>query len=131
MASFYSELEELLNTAPSGFDELIEIEPRKRKQNPLPYSTAELKDPEKDRHCLLCGPPYKTLMREQLVGTEVCSFSCAKRYVDEVLFKPYGIRTKIAKSRRREDNLEINGVIGMTGGETTDAHRVQDAWHPL
>lgn len=64
-------------------------EPRKRREDPLPFSMQRI-DPN-DRQCTLCGPPFDTSHSSQLRGQLVCSFECAKRYVAEVLINPHGL----------------------------------------
>ena len=60
----------------------------KTKQDPLPYTMHTLTPEEKV--CDFCGPPFKKMPAERMLFNPMCSFECGKRYVVEVLARPFG-----------------------------------------
>jgi hypothetical protein len=62
----------------------------------------------KEKLCRLCGPPFEEF--PSILGMWICSFACGKRYVQEVLAKPHGLKVKHGKS------IEIKGPNGTTQG---------------
>jgi len=70
------------------------LETIKTKQDPLPYSRAHVAPHE--RECQFCGPPFERFTPEEMLHpfTMICSYHCGKRYVSEVLAKPYGFKVK-------------------------------------
>jgi hypothetical protein len=64
----------------------------------------------KEKRCPACGPPFDAI--HDLTGMEVCSFACGKRYVQEALAKPYGLKIKHGKSIEITDlSGEVVGII--------------------
>src|SRR2546423_10812206 len=60
----------------------------KTKKDPLPYTMNTLTPEEK--LCDFCGPPFKKMPAETMLFNPMCSFECGKRYVVEVLARPFG-----------------------------------------
>lgn len=95
-------------TPPAGRISVPSVPPiRTRKLDPLPY---DVPDPDTlEPCCLLCGPPFQIF--DTIQGMEVCSFECAKRYVDTVLAHPRGFKVKHSKTEPSDGTFGREGIL--------------------
>jgi len=84
------------------------IKERERRRELLPYSMQPLQSKEY-RICKLCDPPFEDYSEACLEGQIVCSFECVKRYVQEHLTKPIGLKVKHGKVISDIVNGEVQG----------------------
>lgn len=81
----------------------LDPSPRKRKPNPLPYKVPD----SLELQCQLCGPPFQIF--DSIQGMDVCSFECAKRYVEMALAHNRGFKVKHGKTE------PTGGILGRGG----------------
>ena len=77
---------------------------------------------EEDRHCDLCGPPFKEIPWDQFQDLPICTWECGKRYFVQKLSKPVGCHLIHGKSI-------LNDMFGRRTALRTDcaADLIRDA----